>query len=337
MRYAGYKDTGFLCELDVPFYAALADIDAPASRLRIACIFHFVEVGAAALLPISPGLSFDPEFYRDRLKRTFGDASARRSDTELYREWLEAGERRPPGNLMIFTARRFGVECTRDNIVPLDIYRLANEDLAGMDDENLISHALADGLFEQRSSIKITHQNINVLTQYADHLFQTGNAGRAEALYRRLQHFVDDHPPLNEHFANMLLNKHHCSRLFLTISETSPSGGLVLGVILMLPLVANGSTTWLAAWAYWTRGSVSTPMFSSFDALATRRRTASLKTSSRSPAQMRWRAGFLPRTRGSQPRPSAVRTLSRARLRLEQCERSRCLLTWTCCSARFTA
>ena len=220
---AGFTDIRFLEVFDYEFYYVLAALSSDIA-MQNACIFHFAETGAALMLPIAPDLCFDPSFYKTHTNGS-RNIGATVSNAELYRRWLsQADFKAAPTNHTMLMKDRFGVACGLNDVINPDTYRQANRDLKSLNDETLLEHVFSDGLFEQRSSIRIKPSNIAIFTRYADHLLAVGDARNAEDLYRRLAHFVPNNSRLNQQFGDMLYRQSAFENAYLYYRRNIEAG-----------------------------------------------------------------------------------------------------------------
>ena len=217
-------DSGtFLSRFDWKFYSNIF-MEAGNKNDFYSSLIHFVEKGTEQLSPIAADLLFDIGFYRRQL-RLLGSPHLPLDDASLYRLWLSTFDlvEYPPNHASSMQIR-FGGAFSPEDIVDPELYRLANADLAYLDDATVLEHILEYGVFEQRSSIRITAANAPLLVQYAHHLEKRGEHEKTHMLYERLLHFQPEMPMLYDHFADYLVRREHFAAAFRLCKRNIAAG-----------------------------------------------------------------------------------------------------------------
>ena len=223
LHVSGLTSGAFLRRFDHRFYAEVylqgeGNVDFPAA------LIHFVENGIRRLHPIAADLVFDVGFHR-RQRRRDGLPGAALSDDALYRAWLSAFDlERFPSNEAGYMKARFGVACGRNDVVDLAFYRLANEDLRGLDDFALVEQLFTNGIFEQRSSIRISPSNAPLLARFARHIEARGEHEKAQALFERLIHACPGLAALHQQFADFLIRRERFAYAFRSYQRNIIAG-----------------------------------------------------------------------------------------------------------------
>ena len=202
----GLTDASFLADFDHEYYTAIALRSDTVLADRSECIIDFAEHGLEQLRPIANDLLYDVAF--DRRRRRHDQSSLELSDADLYRRWLtdHAFEEQPPNHVM-FMKRRFGVACSAEQILEVSAYRLANTDLHRMDNETLLEHVFSDGLFERRTSVKLSSENVKYFARYAGNLESNGNIEQADTIYTIILHFEPNQTWVRQQYADFLYRR----------------------------------------------------------------------------------------------------------------------------------
>ena len=213
LHVLGLDRDAFLSRFDWKFYSGLFMKSGDEPDFYSSLI-HFVEQGVERLHPIAADLVFDVTFHRRQL-RLLDSPHLSLDDASLYRLWLSTFDLvgYPPNHASSMEVR-FGAAFSPDDIVDPKLYRFANTDLAHLDDFTLLDHILEHGIFEQRSSIRITAASAPLFAQYARHLEGRGEHERAHMLYERLLHFRPDMAMLYDHFADYLIRREQFAAAF---------------------------------------------------------------------------------------------------------------------------
>ncbi len=208
---------------DWKFYSSLF-MDPEGKHDFHSSLIHFVEKGTEHLSPIAADLLFDIGFHRRQL-RLLGSPHLSLDDGSLYRLWLSTFDplEYPPNHASSMEVR-FGGAFSPDDIVDPELYRLANADLAHLDDFTLLDHILEHGIFEQRSAIRITSANAPLLVQYAHRLEEQGEHEKTHMLYERLLHFQPEMAMLYDHFAGYLTRREHFAAAFRLCKRNIAAG-----------------------------------------------------------------------------------------------------------------
>ncbi len=219
----GLDSDAFLARFDFEFYSSLF-MDAEDKHDYYSSLIHFVENGVEHLSPIAADLLFDIGFHRRQL-RLLGSPDLPLDDASLYRLWLTTFDLvKYSPNHASSMEMRFGGAFSPDDIVDPEIYRLANADLAHLDDFTLLDHILEHGIFEQRSSIRITMTNAPLLVQYARRLEAQGEHEKTYMLYERLLHFQPAMAMLYDHFADYLTRREQFATAFRLCKHNIAAG-----------------------------------------------------------------------------------------------------------------
>ena len=219
----GLDGDAFLSRFDWRFYSSMF-MQPEGEHDFHSSLIHFVEKGTERLSPIAADLLFDIGFHRRQL-RLLGSPHLPLDDASLYRLWLSTFDlaEYPPNHASSMEIR-FGGLFSPDDIVDPKLYRLANVDLAYLDDFAVLDHILENGIFEQRSAIRITSANAPLLVQYARCLEKQGDHEKTRMLYERLLHFQPDMAILYDHFADYLIRHEHFAAAFRLCKRNMASG-----------------------------------------------------------------------------------------------------------------